>query len=169
MGGLLLGILFHSHQGKLVKSIGHILSECLTFFFFFFNRTGFQILGRNSIDIIKSSGAKISALEIERVLLDHPLIDEVAVVGVEEEERGECVVAVVTLLSPSSPSLPLVEADEEVFESVKREGRKGLAAYKLPRRVFVWKDGALPKNPVGKVNKKEIKKMVTKIMQENSK
>lgn len=45
----------------------------------------YSILGRTSVDIIKSGGYKISALEVEGGLLEHPAVEEVAVVGVKDE------------------------------------------------------------------------------------
>ena len=54
-----------------------------------------RILGRSSVDIIKSGGYKISALEIENALLTHPPINECAVVGVEDEVQGQIVAAIV--------------------------------------------------------------------------
>ncbi len=54
-----------------------------------------QILGRSSVDIIKSGGYKISALEIENALLTHPAVNECAVVGIEDEVQGQIVAAVV--------------------------------------------------------------------------
>jgi malonyl-CoA/methylmalonyl-CoA synthetase len=57
----------------------------------------FKILGRNSVDIIKSGGYKISALEIERVLLSHPNILDVCVVGVKDPEWGQRVGAIIVL------------------------------------------------------------------------
>lgn len=45
-----------------------------------------QILGRESVDIIKSGGHKISALEVERAILEHPYIAEVAVFGAVLDE-----------------------------------------------------------------------------------
>ncbi|XP_023337014.1 acyl-CoA synthetase family member 3, mitochondrial [Eurytemora carolleeae] len=57
----------------------------------------FRILGRTSVDIIKSGGYKISALDIERILLTHPRIQDVAVVGVPDPTWGEKVGAVVVV------------------------------------------------------------------------
>ena len=54
-----------------------------------------RILGRSSVDIIKSGGYKISALSIENALLTHPDVSECAVVGVEDEVQGQIVAAVV--------------------------------------------------------------------------
>ncbi|CAI5490664.1 unnamed protein product [Closterium sp. Naga37s-1] len=56
-----------------------------------------QIHGRASVDIIKTRGFKVSALEIESKLLEHPLISEAAVLGVPERQQGEAVAAVVVL------------------------------------------------------------------------
>ena len=52
-----------------------------------------RLLGRTSIDIIKSGGYKLSALEIEAVLLEHPAVAEVAVTGVADATWGERVTA----------------------------------------------------------------------------
>ena len=54
-----------------------------------------RILGRTSVDIIKSGGYKISALGIENVLLAHPRVAECAVVGLPDDMLGECIAAVV--------------------------------------------------------------------------
>lgn len=51
----------------------------------------YHILGRNSVDIIKSGGEKISAVEIERAILELPDIQDAAVVGVADEEWGQVV------------------------------------------------------------------------------
>ena len=59
-----------------------------------------RILGRKSTDIIKSGGEKISAIEIERVILELEGMKDVAVVGVEDEEWGQVVGAI-----PLCPSL----------------------------------------------------------------
>lgn len=63
-----------------------------------------KILGRSSVDIIKHGGYKLSALEIENHLLEHPDIAEVAVCGVADEAYGEHVGAVV-VLAPGAPNL----------------------------------------------------------------
>lgn len=55
-----------------------------------------RILGRTSVDIIKSGGYKISALEIENMLLTHPAVNECAVVGVEDEVQGQIVASILT-------------------------------------------------------------------------
>jgi malonyl-CoA/methylmalonyl-CoA synthetase len=63
-------------------------------------RGAYRILGRASVDIIKSGGYKLSALEIERVMLEHPRIAEAVVLGVEDETWGQLVGAMVRLRQP---------------------------------------------------------------------
>ena len=63
----------------------------------------FRILGRSSVDIIKTGGYKVSALEIEEVLLTHPDIKEVAVVGVPDQVWGERIVAALVLQGRRQP------------------------------------------------------------------
>lgn len=106
----------------------------------------YRILGRNSVDIIKTGGYKVSALEIEEVLLSHPAIEEVAVVGVEDPEWGECVSAAICLAAGASLDL----------ESLRSWGKERLAAYKVPTRMRIISE--LPRNAMGKVTKPDIKK-----------
>jgi malonyl-CoA/methylmalonyl-CoA synthetase len=103
---------------------------------------GYRILGRNSVDIIKSGGYKISALEIEEVLRRHAAIDDCAVVGIPDEEWGEVIGA--AIVSTELPDL------EELKEWLKAS----LPAYRLPRRYLTL--SALPRNAMGKVTKKEV-------------
>lgn len=49
----------------------------------------YRILGRSSVDIIKSGGYKISALQIESVIIDHPYVDDVAVIGIPDITWGQ--------------------------------------------------------------------------------
>lgn len=107
----------------------------------------YRILGRTSIDILKSGGHKISALEIEEVLLDHPAIAECAVVGVPDEEWGQRVAAAVVLRPGKSLDL----------EGLRAWGRDKLSAYKLPSRLLVLK--ALPRNAMGKAVKPDVVKL----------
>jgi malonyl-CoA/methylmalonyl-CoA synthetase len=104
------------------------------------------ILGRTSVDILKSGGYKLSALEIEAVLREHPAVDDVAVVGVPDPTWGERVVAAV-IARPGREA----ECDGELLAAFARER---LAAYKVPRTWFVVTE--LPRTAVGKVKKKEL-------------
>ena len=99
----------------------------------------YRILGRASIDIIKSGGYKLSALEIEATLLEHPDVSEVAVIGVPDDEWGEIVAAAVVLANS-------VSEDDLVQWS-----RERMSGYKVPRR-WIFTD-ALPRNALGKVTK----------------
>lgn len=101
----------------------------------------YRILGRKSVDIIKSGGYKISALEIEEILRGHPGIEECAVVGVEDEEWGERVCAALVMTGDKEVSL----------ESLREWCRERLAPYKVPSRILVIKE--LPRNQMGKVTK----------------
>lgn len=109
----------------------------------------YRILGRTSIDILKSGGHKISALEIEEVLLDHPAIAECAVVGVPDEEWGQRVAAALVLRPGAALDL----------EALREWVRTRLSAYKLPSRLLVLE--ALPRNAMGKTVKPDVLKLFT--------
>eukprot|EP00659_Diplonema_papillatum_P010903 gene10903-16768_t len=105
------------------------------------------VLGRISVDIMKSAGYKPSALEIELVLLE--LIAEAAVLCVPDDTFGEVVSALI---------VPSAAAKGELAESaVLDHCATRLAKYKTPRR-FLFLD-ALPRNAMGKVNKKQLVKL----------
>lgn len=114
----------------------------------------YWIMGRASIDIIKSGGYKISALDIEREILGLPYISEVAVVGVEDEEFGQRVAAVVSLRSDQEIYGTDGRRKRLTLDILRRHLRSRLAGYKLPTILRLW-DGDLPKNQTGKVPKKE--------------
>jgi malonyl-CoA/methylmalonyl-CoA synthetase len=101
----------------------------------------FRLLGRTSIDIIKTGGFKVSALEIEEILRTHPSIGDCAVVGVPDDEWGERVSAAVELKAGAGLSL----------EALQDWARPQLAPYKIPRALTTV--AALPRNAMGKVLK----------------
>jgi malonyl-CoA/methylmalonyl-CoA synthetase len=103
----------------------------------------FRILGRTSVDILKSGGYKLSALEIEEVLREHPSVAEVAVIGIPDETWGERVVACI-VAKGTTPS-----ADE-----VRGFAKERLASYKVPKDVIFVTD--FPRSSVGKVIKPEL-------------
>jgi len=107
----------------------------------------YRILGRLSVDIIKSGGEKLSALEIEDVLRQHPLISEVAVVGVEDEVWGEAVAAAV--ITQGGAPLEL--------EGLKDWIRERVSPYKIPKKLKVVDD--FPRNAMGKVMKPAVKNL----------
>ena len=105
-------------------------------------------MGRKSVDIIKTGGYKVSALEIENILLGHPQVKECAVVGVPSEQWGESVLACVV-------SSGIEPKKEELIQLVA----SNLADYKKPREVIFMK--TLPRNSLGKVVKSELKSVIS--------
>jgi malonyl-CoA/methylmalonyl-CoA synthetase len=99
------------------------------------------------VDIIKTGGYKVSALEIEEALRAHPAVSECAVVGIEDPEWGERVGAAV-VLEPGA---------ELTLESLRQWSRERLAVYKAPSRLLLL-DG-LPRNAMGKVTKLEVARL----------
>ncbi|OCB47592.1 acyl-CoA synthetase [Mycobacterium vulneris] len=99
-----------------------------------------RIVGRESVDLIKSGGYRIGAGEIETVLLGHDGVDEVAVVGMPDDDLGQRIVAFV--VGNAAP--------EVLIEFVAQQ----LSAHKRPREVRLV--DSLPRNAMGKVMKKEL-------------
>ena len=108
----------------------------------------FRIVGRASVDVLKCAGYKISALEVERDIAAHERVEEVAVVGVEDDEYGQIVAAVVAI-KPGKGEFGGKELQEWCKERMSRE--------KVPRLVRVVDQ--IPRNAMGKVNKKELVKI----------
>lgn len=104
----------------------------------------YRILGRMSVDIIKTGGYKVSALEIEEVLRNHPDIQECAVVGVVDLEWGQRVCAALVLLPQRQLTL----------ESLRIWAKEQLAVYKIPTRMIIVEE--LPRNAMGKVTKPQV-------------
>lgn len=99
-----------------------------------------RVVGRESVDLIKSGGYRIGAGEIETVLLGHPDVTEAAVVGLPDEDLGQRIVAYV--VGEASP--------DELIEFVAQQ----LSAHKRPREVRIVE--SLPRNALGKVLKKRL-------------
>ena len=108
----------------------------------------YKILGRTSVDIIKTGGFKVSALEIEAVLLDHAAIADCAVVGIPDPEWGERV-CIAVVPSGSPPTL----------DELKPWAKDRLASYKVPREMRIVTE--LPRNAMGKVTKPAVRELFT--------
>ena len=90
-------------------------------------------------DIIVSGGENISSLEVEAVLLQHPSVDDVAVIGIPDERWGESVLA-------------LVVSDKDVnFDDVYKFIRSKISGFKVPKNIMLIEE--IPRNPGGKVLK----------------
>ena len=107
----------------------------------------YRIMGRSSIDIIKSGGYELSALEIEASLLDHPAIDQCAVVGVDDETWGELV----------SVAIVLREGESLALDSLQDWCKGRMSNHKVPKRMLAVNE--LPRNAMGKVTKPNVKEL----------
>ncbi|MFE7194747.1 acyl-CoA synthetase [Kitasatospora sp. NPDC057541] len=101
-----------------------------------------RIVGRASVDLIKSGGYRIGAGEVEAALRDHPAVADAAVVGAPDEDLGQAIVAYVVADGPVT--------GEQLTAFVAER----LSVHKRPRRVVLVAE--LPRNALGKVLKKQL-------------
>ncbi|PSQ01788.1 AMP-dependent synthetase [Halobacteriales archaeon QS_4_69_31] len=99
-------------------------------------------------DVIITSGYRVGPLEVERVLLDHPAVEQAGVVGVPDETRGEVIKAFVEATPDADPG-------DDLRADLRERARDRLAEYEYPREVeFV---DALPKTSTGKIRRVELR------------
>jgi 2-aminobenzoate-CoA ligase len=109
----------------------------------------FWYLGRTD-DLIVSSGYKISAVEIETALMNHPKVSECAVIGSPNAERGEIVKAFVI-------PAPQIEANDELRLELQEHVKAQIAPYKYPRAIaFVTE---LPRTATGKLQRGRLREL----------
>jgi malonyl-CoA/methylmalonyl-CoA synthetase len=112
----------------------------------------YRLLGRSSVDVLKSGGYKLSALDVERELLSHPAVEAAAVVGLPDAQFGQRVAAVVQLRPKGTGSEQPPSTDE-----LQQWCRTRMASFAVPRAWRVVQ--AMPRNAMGKTNKKELAKL----------
>jgi malonyl-CoA/methylmalonyl-CoA synthetase len=105
----------------------------------------YRILGRRSVDILKSGGYKLSALEIENALREHAAILDCAVVGLPDIDLGERIAAAVIMRDDTSP------------EALRAWLRERIAPYKVPSTI--QRVDELPRNAMGKVMKPAVRSL----------
>jgi malonyl-CoA/methylmalonyl-CoA synthetase len=105
----------------------------------------YRIMGRTNIDILKTGGHKVSALEIEETLREHPAVTECAVVGLPDDEWGERVAAALVLKQDCALDL----------ESLREWAKERMSTHKVPSRLLLLE--TLPRNAMGKVTKPAVK------------
>ena len=108
----------------------------------------YRILGRESVDILKTGGEKVSALEIEDVMRAHPDVSDCAVVGVPDPEWGQRVCAAVVAPGGSCDA-----------EDVRGFVAERLAPCKVPKDILLAEE--LPRNALGKVMKPAVAALFT--------
>ncbi|HYC55892.1 MAG TPA: class I adenylate-forming enzyme family protein [Candidatus Binatia bacterium] len=108
---------------------------------------GFVYLVDRAKDLLIRGGENISSVEVEAALFEHPAVTDAAVIGIPHQVLGEEVGAVVHLAQGAS-----VTEDE-----LKRHVADRLAGFKVPVRIWFYAE-PLPRNPAGKILKRELKK-----------
>lgn len=105
----------------------------------------FHIVGRTSLDVIKTGGFKVGAGEVEDALRTHPAVAEAAVTGEPDDDLGQRIVAWVVAREGTAIDPPALEAHVA----------RALSSHKRPRRLHVIE--ALPRNAMGKVEKRKLR------------
>ncbi|MEC8867790.1 MAG: class I adenylate-forming enzyme family protein [Pseudomonadota bacterium] len=109
----------------------------------FVDAEGFLFIDGRADDVIVRGGENMSPGEIEDVLLEHPAVSDVAVVGMPSEEWGEAVVAAVVI------------ADEVMAEELQEWVKDHMRSSRVPERVEFWDE--LPYNETGKLLRRVVK------------
>ena len=135
-GGVLPGVTVEAASPALIEKVRTVVTG---------DDGAYRILGRESVDILKTGGEKVSALEIEDVLRTHPAVADCAVVGVADPAWGDRVCAAVV----PAPGAALDGDELHALAKVR------LAPYKVPKEFKVVAE--LPRNAMGKVIKPAVK------------
>lgn len=106
-------------------------------------------------DMIKSSGYRISPMELEELIYSTGLISECVALGIPHKEIGQAVVVVAQSNSPN----------DDTVDKIMTACRNELPNYMIPHEI-IWKD-ALPRNPNGKIDRKRLRDELQDIFQEN--
>jgi len=112
----------------------------------YLDNEGYVYITDRSSDMIVSGGVNVYPAEAEQVLLTHPLVGDVAVIGVPDADMGEAVRALVVPQDPANPP----QAHELIALC-----RQELAGYKCPRSVEIV--STIGRNAMGKVNKRNLR------------
>jgi acyl-CoA synthetase (AMP-forming)/AMP-acid ligase II len=112
----------------------------------FFAPTGLLYFKGRLGEMIKSGGANVTPSEVEALLVSYPDVKTAFVVGVTDPERGQNVAAAVV----AEPGAPLEAA------ALKQRVKGDLSAYKVPRHLWLFPDGALPFTDSGKIDKRRL-------------
>jgi long-chain acyl-CoA synthetase len=110
---------------------------------------GFVYIVDRAKDLVIRGGENISSVEVEAALFEHPAVTDAAVIGIPHPVLGEEVGAVVHTM----PGAAVTE--DELREHVAAR----LAAFKVPARIWFWAE-ALPRNPAGKILKRQLKQQL---------
>jgi long-chain acyl-CoA synthetase len=111
----------------------------------FIDAGGYLFIHDRVKDMIVSGGENVYPAEVESAIFGHPAVADVAVIGVPDDTWGEAVKAVV-VLKPGAQAAP---------DDIISFARERIAGYKCPKSVdFI---AALPRNPTGKILKRELR------------
>ncbi|MRX48869.1 AMP-binding protein [Paracoccus sp. S-4012] len=112
------------------------------------DENGFLQFHDRKKDMVKTGGLNVYSQEVEQVILRHPDVREVAILGLPSEKWGEEVIAVIVCREG-------VTGDAD---SITAHARRELAGYKVPKRIFFIDYAEMPINYSGKIAKKELRK-----------
>ena len=111
----------------------------------YFDADGYLFIHDRLKDMIVSGGENVYPAEVENAVFGHPAVADVAVIGVPDEKWGEAVKAVV-VLKPGA---------ETTTDDIIAFVRQRIAGYKVPKSIDIV--SALPRNPSGKVLRRELR------------
>jgi len=150
--------------GEIIHRSGHVMTgylddeakteEAFAFGWFHsgdlgkFDEDGYLYVVDRKKDMIKTGGENVASREVEEVLYQHPAVEEVAVIGMPDPKWIEVVVAVIV------PKKNASTTEKELITYSKER----LAGFKCPKRIVIT--DKLPKNPSGKILKRELKEIL---------
>jgi fatty-acyl-CoA synthase len=144
--------------GEIVHRSGHVMTGYLNdsqktedaFAFGWFDEDGYLYVVDRKKDMIKTGGENVASREVEEILYQFPGIEEVAVIGLPDPKWIEIVAAVVI------PKKGVSITEKELIAYCKEH----LAGFKCPKKILIT--DKLPKNPSGKILKRELKEQLGK-------